>query len=282
MARQYGFGGQGFALPRPSRRAGFTLLELMLVLVLIAIVMSVAIPSLLPAIAFSEHEGSARHLTNYGRALIAEAALGHEYLTFKIDLDNQEYWTVKALEETDELFSDEEEDAPEASEETPTLILPTEGGIGEMSAEDALAQEALLQEHIEQFVRMKMQAKARQVRHEEGILEGVGPNLDEVDIDLDFEEEEDDEEVGSDLLTRTRLPEGIVIDGVTVGDTEETEGIIEVEVTPLGLTEWVEFYVRQGEDNYYTVTWDAIAGNTRMKEGRTFDEEDEEETEGYE
>ncbi|MFP4172811.1 MAG: prepilin-type N-terminal cleavage/methylation domain-containing protein, partial [Candidatus Hydrogenedentota bacterium] len=80
---------------RRSACSGFTLIELMMVALLLALFFAIAIPRLWPAIAFGEHEGAARRIANYGRAAIAECAMLQTRYTIKIDLDEQEYWTMR-------------------------------------------------------------------------------------------------------------------------------------------------------------------------------------------
>lgn len=242
-----------------GRRVGFTLLELTVVLALIAIIMAVAMPSLLPALVFSRHEGAARHLANYGRAVMAQCALAREYVTVKIDLDNQEYWCMRWIENTETLFDDEKQDKKQPT--ISSLFSSTK------KSDDQLAAEAeFIQQQIDQFVRMSMKARSRNVRHE-GILSDIGPLFEEK-LDLDGEEEQSFEEISSDLLARVALDAEVSIETVIVGDVEHSKGIVEVNVTPLGLNEWVTFYLKNLDGDYFTVIWDPIAGNTRLGRGR--------------
>lgn len=81
----------------PPIRAGFTLVELMVVVVLISMMAMVAAPRLLPILTLTEHENEARHLVGYGRAAMAHAVLKREAIVVHIDLDRQEYWTTLAM-----------------------------------------------------------------------------------------------------------------------------------------------------------------------------------------
>lgn len=245
-----------------SRSAGFTLLELTVVLALIAIIMAVAMPSLLPAIVFSRHEGAARHLANYGRAVMAQCALAREYVTVKIDLDNQEYWSVRWIETTEALF----DEGSKESKESKQAAMPSLSSSANKAEEQLAAEAEFIQQQIDQLVRMSIKARSRNVRHE-GILSDIGPLFEEK-LDLDGEEEQSTEEIMSDLLARVKLDSEVCIETVIVGDVEHTKGTVEVNVTPLGLSEWVTFYIKNQEDEYFTVIWDPIAGNTRLIEGK--------------
>ena len=77
-------------MPTPSHhhpRGGFTLIELAVVIVIVAAVAAVAFPRLIPILAYSELEGSARHAAQFGRAALGEAAMLSKELTIRIDLD---------------------------------------------------------------------------------------------------------------------------------------------------------------------------------------------------
>jgi Tfp pilus assembly protein FimT len=68
-------------------------MELMVVIVLMAMLSTIAMPRLLPLITTTEHQNEARHLVGYGRAAMAHAAMTQSNLIIKIDLEMQEYWT---------------------------------------------------------------------------------------------------------------------------------------------------------------------------------------------
>ncbi|MCP4639548.1 MAG: prepilin-type N-terminal cleavage/methylation domain-containing protein [bacterium] len=252
-------------LTRPER-AGFTLMELVLVVMVIAIVMAVALPSLVPMLAWSQLEGAARHLANFGRSSVAHCALTQERITVRFDLDSerQEYWCVRWVEKDDGMFDDDEEEEAEqdlldqTSESAMELLSQNRvDEVDEMAAE--------MQERFERFFRMGLEARTRNVKHD-GILAEVGPLIEE-DFSLDDEEEEF-EEVKTSLLSRVSLPRDVVIESIRLGGQDHTTGIVELEVTPMGMVEPAMFYVRGGESDYFTVIWDPITGSARIQRGK--------------
>lgn len=90
-----------------KKQSGFTLLELSLVVLVMGVIMAIVGPRMLPAILFSGLDGSARHLTGYGRSLLAYCAIEQQMVTFHVDLDNGEYWTERWVLE-DETVDDED------------------------------------------------------------------------------------------------------------------------------------------------------------------------------
>ena len=101
-------------MPDPgAAEGGFTLVELAVVVGIVALLLAVAIPQLVPSILFSTLEGSARHLAGYGRAAMAHAVITHERLTIRIELTPedgapQQYWAVRWY--TEEELQDEEDE----------------------------------------------------------------------------------------------------------------------------------------------------------------------------
>jgi prepilin-type N-terminal cleavage/methylation domain-containing protein len=71
---------------------GFTLIELMVVIALIATMATIAIPRLMPLLVLTNHESGAGQLVGFGRAAMSHAALAHTDVFVVIDLDGQEYW----------------------------------------------------------------------------------------------------------------------------------------------------------------------------------------------
>ncbi len=229
-----------------------------MVIALVAILLAVAMPRLWPAIAHGEHEGAARRLANYGRAAIAESAMYREQYTVHIDLETQEYWTVRWPHWSSGFRDSDEEDALEQSFRSAEAMHSTE--------EEKLAQlSERMHEQMERFARMSTQNRMRNVKRE-GILDEIGPLFDS-EFRLD-DDEEVTEEVKSHLLARSQMREGITIDSVRVAGANHTSGVVEIDVSPSGLEDMVSLYIRNANDEYFTVVWDPITGGARIEQGR--------------
>jgi len=265
-----------------------------LVIALIGLVLALALPQFMPAIAYGSLDGAARHLANFGRAAANRAAFTHERYTFHCDLANQQYWLVRWKEvepDKDEkakkdLFKREglfdrsdgrgstsrsrkgslfdDENALSLFSQSPGLEAIVAQGLPEGYDEQALE----MQERFDRFSRLALMARARNVKHE-GILGEIGPLFEkEFRLDVDDEEEEQAEEVKEPLLVRVALPTGVWIESMQVGNSENTKGAAEVEITPLGFSEPVTFHLRNEDGDYYTVIWDAITGGAHLLRGK--------------
>ncbi len=78
--------------PQTQSHRGFTLIELMVVIALIAMMATVAAPRLIPLLLLTNHESGAGQLVGFGRAAMSHATLAHTNVFVVIDLDAQEYW----------------------------------------------------------------------------------------------------------------------------------------------------------------------------------------------
>jgi prepilin-type N-terminal cleavage/methylation domain-containing protein len=246
----------------PPAARGYTLIELVVVTFLIALILSVAMPRLLPAVLFGELRGAANHLTGYGRALFAYAALEGETYTFTVDVDEGEYWTVRWLVEE----GPGDAAGPAYGAASPFDAYAREPAPGSEEALEAEAAE--MEEQFRRFMELSLQAQARNVPSE-GILDETQP-LFEDDFDLEWDDQESAQEVRTDLLTRTRLPRGVEFESVYVGGVPQAGERVEVDVSPLGLSQEVVFVITR-DDDAYTVTWDAVTGGTRMEQGRAYE-----------
>lgn len=261
-------------------RRGFTLIELMVVISLMAMIAAMSLPYFLPVLLFSTHEGAARHLANYGRSAIAHSTLEKETITVMIDLDNQEYWSESLPkpdpeEEDEETRLGEEEKFPEDDMElyrqaTEELERP-EDERGSKEGEELLnEQTSRMAKQFNARAKQALIARAERVVHDQrGILQDIG-DLFEDDFSLDGDGEEIlPEELISPLLGRTRLPSGVYIEYVQLGDLQHIDGIVEIELTPLGLGSDVEFSLINEEGNVFIVKWDPVSGGATLTEGRT-------------
>ncbi len=271
------------SVPDPgAAEGGFTLVELAVVVGIVALLLAVAIPQLVPSILFSTLEGSARHLAGYGRAAMAHAVITHERLTIRIELTPedgapQQYWAVRWYTE-EELQDEEDEDGMFADSSFGRVDGVTGGERAQDrnaalyqpgSEEDMANQARLLQERFDRFATMSLQSKTRNVKHD-GLLGELGPLFGDEEFALDSGDDEDSvEEVKTSLLERTRLPDGVEIESVRVGTSELSSGLVEVDVTPLGLAEPVHIYLKSRDtEDYFTVAWDPITGGAHIYEGK--------------
>lgn len=242
------------------RPQGFTLIELTAVVFLIALISAVALPQLLPALAFGRLEGSARHVAGYGRALVAQAALSREPLTCVVDLDEGVFWTERWL--------DEAADTGGLGQDAGLLAQGGQAGqhLGRAAREQELdGLEAEMSERFERFVRLSVEAKTK-VRGGRTAYTQVGEELQrDFDLDLDGEMRE---EVKLDLLARTTLPPDVRFERVRVGGMDYVNGRAEIEVGALGLGEMVVFVLSDRDGKAYSVRWDAITRGVQIERGR--------------
>ena len=270
---------------RPAR--GFTLLELCVVVFIMGLLAAVSFPRLMPVIAFSNLEGAARHLANYGRSVIDYATLQREAVTVRLDLDQQEYYAVHWIDpETEEgEVEGEVEDqlakladlrAGGVSADDLSGMLRGEslegGSLGQMP--DGFDQEladAQMNDRFARFARRALEERAKNVKHEEGLVEEIGPLFDQ---EFELEDSEPiEEELFDPILKRVRLkledeknPE-VWIESVVIDGTSSSRGVAEIVLTSLGLTQKPVFYVANSDCDYYTVVWDPLTGGADVFDG---------------
>lgn len=261
-------------------RAGFTLIELMVVLAIMLGVLAVAFPRLLPVIAFSGHEGAARRLSSYGRNAMSQASLLHEHYTVYVDLDAQEYYVLRWPKSSEFLEgfeedgaedkADEDSEEPEPMKRSEDLLaaMATMEEDGSSADFDLEYQSAAMQFRFDEFHRQRIMVQTKNVEYDDGLLAGVADDLFSEDFTFDEDAAPDEPtEISDPLLPRTKLPRDIYIEAVRVGDKEIARGVVEIEITSVGLAEPVTFFVKNKQNEYYTVTWDAVTGDAYLQYG---------------
>jgi len=264
-------------------RNGFTLLELGIVIFIIALMATIAVPYLLPLALSSELESEARRLAYFGRAVMSTSALFGDEFYVEIDLDQQRYYCLKVTyPETNEgeqdqlsLFESMKEQgmSPEQMAElfmgstTGTSTTQTNGSSTTTRGFDAEAMNRQINERFEKLAKRKLIEQAKNVKHEDSIMDEIGPLFDKKNnVDI-FNIEPIIEEVNEPGLSPVRLSENIAIESVFIGGNKFSRGLVEIPVTPLGLTESVAFYIKNENNEYYTVVWDPVSAGAFVLEG---------------
>ncbi len=272
------------ASPRRDRE-GYTLLELMFVIFIIALILSIAMPQLMPALLSSQLEGSARHLANYGRSAIAYSALNHEPITVRFDLAKREYYSLKWSEDDLAINSSTKSGGLSGIEGKDSVGLSTDQDkqanglstgagaaltiqelIATGAVEDLELQREEVQLELDKAFQRSLLAQAKNVPRES--LLGEFKPLFEKDFTLEVDGKEQRDEVQDALLDHGYLPDEILIESVLLGGEEISEGTVDVEVTPIGLSQSVSFFLKGPKGEYYTVEWDPITGGAHLARGK--------------
>lgn len=282
-------------------------MELLVVIVLMAMLASIAMPRLLPLITTTEHQNEARHLVGYGRAAMAHAAMTQSNLILKIDLDMQEYWTETQPDvytepdrnddsnnrdpyDNDDFIPEDEYELRQASKDIIThksneknrysKDANRRNSIKEVDPEftDEEEQDKILERQKENMekefssrARNSLYARAKRVQHDERELHGTNSFFDDDDeyaTGLNEEQlEKEKQPVESDLLGKHRVIESVFIESVVVGEEEYLKGIVEIYLSPLGLDTPVSFTLINEDSEVLIVYWDPLTGNAWFVDG---------------
>lgn len=264
--------------------SGFTLLELGIVIFIILLMATIAVPYLFPLLTTSQLEAEARKLANFGRAVMSTSSIMGEEFYVEIDLDNQRYYCLRVTYpkseegESDLLAKIDEKVSNGATPEEITGLLasgvnannlssqPKATGSSQNQGIDTQSLSQQLNDKFEKMVRKRLIDQAKNVKHKDSLLEEIGSLFDENDVNL-FGVEPVIEEVNDPGLSPMSVSEDVWIESVFIGGKKFSKGIVEVSVSSLGLTEVVSFYLRNSEGEYYTVVWDPSTGGAYIVEG---------------
>ncbi|HOK08422.1 MAG TPA: type II secretion system protein [Candidatus Hydrogenedens sp.] len=267
----------------PRGMKGFTLLELGIVIFIIALMATIAVPYLLPLALSSELESEARKLAYFGRAVMSLSALQGDEFYVEIDLAEQRYYCLRITYpevtegETDQLgLLEEMKQQGLSSEELAEMLMSGGNNVAGTATNtnknlpggfDPTAASQQINQKFDKMVRKKLIEQAKNVKQEDSMLDEIGSLFDEKnEVDL-FGSEPIVEEVNEPGLSPMRLSENVWIESVFISGKKFSKEVVEIQVTPLGLTEPVVFYLTNNNGEYYTVVWDPVSSGSFVMEG---------------
>lgn len=252
-----------------------------MVIIIVGVIASVALPQLLPLLIFSELDGEARRLANYGAGAIAEAALFGTDITVHFDLAEQEYYATRlvfpeAEEEAEAMdhlgmFSSFRSSSDLSPAELSDMLAARAQGDQRLSSDlpagfDPAEADAQMHDRFSTRFYQLLYKRAENVKHDTGFLSEIGP-LFEREFTLSWSEPYE-EELTDPILRRYRLPAGVQLADVRVEGSSNTRGTVEIDVSPLGLNYEVLLYLRNDDGDYFTVVWHPLTGRGMAREGR--------------
>ncbi len=239
---------------------GFTLLELMVVMSIMALIAAIAAPQLLPALVSSGHDAEARKVAGFGQRAMEFGALGHEEVIVMIDLDEQELWCEHWT-----VVSDEEASFPSDALEFNEQVLTT-AAEDDPDEDESQKQGEEMRSRFDGIGESRLRAQAELVIHDkEGILDEIGP-LFEDEFDLDAPEIIR-EAIEDEFIGRMTISEDAVISSVTTSEGVVSSGLLEIIISPLGLERSVVLTVENDDGDYLEVRWNPLTMNGSVHTG---------------
>lgn len=236
-----------------TQERGFTLLELMAVFAVIALVLAVAAPRLLPAATYFGHEGAARELAAFGETAIQYAALHNEEILVAFHLDRGEYWAEHWVPE----------EGHEENGEIPSVAEMQESVLATMNDpnadEDDMAESAeQMNSHFAAFAQQQLRARAELV--EPNRSDRAGRSMRASWGENQREARMVKEPLDAPMLEKRKLPEDVFLESITLPDERLRDERVEVVISPLGLERDVRIALVTEDGDVLTVRWDPILG----------------------
>jgi len=215
--------------------SGYTLMELVVVMGLIAILFFAAAPRFMPRLLENRIETAARRLATAAQYLHSHTVLTRSEATLHIDVTANEYWVTTPLVE------DESEDEDEGEGESEKMA----GGWGKTDA----------------WAKTDVSFEDENFLGSDGKVLGIEFDLDKL---VEGDEEEEEEEMHTAFIARTTLPQGLRFVGLLMPNAEPGDEMTEFEIKygPFGLKEQAIIVLADDRDRKLSVRLDPVLGES--------------------